>query len=125
MSIGRTFKEAFQKAARSLEIGRDGLVSLLSRVDYRALALAVRELRTQLPGAGVPHDLFTRTTEGMPAATQEELREAVLEVIATPLADRAWYIADALRLGATVEEIHGRTKIDPWFLVQMREIIDA
>jgi carbamoyl-phosphate synthase large subunit len=125
MSIGRTFKEAFQKAARSLEIGRDGLVSLLSRVDYRALALAVRELRAQLPGVGVPHDLFTRTTEGMPAATPEELREAVLEVIATPLADRAWYLADALRLGATVDEIHRRTGIDPWFLVQLSEIIEA
>ncbi len=125
MSIGRTFKEAFQKAARSLEIGRDGLVSLLARVDYRALALAVRELRAQLPGVGIPHDLFTRTTEGMPAATQEELREAVLEVIATPLADRAWYLADALRLGATVDEIHRRTGIDPWFLVQLREIILA
>src|SRR5438477_8825385 len=38
MSIGRTFCEALQKAARSLETGKDGLVSLLDRVDYRALA---------------------------------------------------------------------------------------
>ena len=36
MSIGRTFCEALQKAARSLETSRDGLVSLVSRVDYRA-----------------------------------------------------------------------------------------
>ncbi|MGC4068203.1 MAG: hypothetical protein QM784_26855 [Polyangiaceae bacterium] len=37
MSIGRTFAEALQKAARSLETGKDGLVSLLDRVEYRAL----------------------------------------------------------------------------------------
>src|SRR5690349_3638392 len=55
MSMGRTFKEAFQKAARSLETNRDGLVSLLNRVDYRSLASAVAELRNQLPGVGVPH----------------------------------------------------------------------
>src|SRR4029078_423591 len=38
MSIGRTFCEALQKAARSLETGKDGLVSLVGRVDYRILA---------------------------------------------------------------------------------------
>src|SRR4029079_9418441 len=38
MSIGRTFPEALQKAARSLETGKQGLVSLLDRVDYRVLA---------------------------------------------------------------------------------------
>jgi carbamoyl-phosphate synthase large subunit len=125
MSMGRTFKEAFQKAARSLEIGRDGLVSLLAKVDYRALAAAVAALRSQLPGVGVPHDLFTKTTEGMPPATTDELREAVLDVIATPLADRAWYVVDAIRLGASIEDVQRRTGIDPWFLAQIVEIVDA
>src|SRR5690606_39145272 len=38
MSIGRTFPEAFQKAARSLETGKNGFSSLLDRLDYRQLA---------------------------------------------------------------------------------------
>src|SRR6185503_21179706 len=42
MAIARTFKESLQKAARSLETGRDGLVSLLSRVDYRLLVAEAR-----------------------------------------------------------------------------------
>jgi carbamoyl-phosphate synthase large subunit len=123
MAIGKTFKQAFQKAARSLEIGRDGLVSLLERVDYRALALEVQAMRTATPGTGyvaVP----ARPSENLPAPTRDELREAILDIVRTPLAERAWYLADALRLGASVEQLHEVTKIDPWFLVQLRELIE-
>src|SRR5687768_5911403 len=52
MAIGRTFREAFQKAARSLENGRLGLVSLRGRVDYSELARSLRVL--QGAGAGAP-----------------------------------------------------------------------
>jgi len=122
MAIGKTFKEAFQKAARSLEIGRDGLVSLLGRADYLQLAEEVRAMRAQAPGTpvmlGAP-----RKSENIPAASDEELRDAILDIIATPLGDRIWYMCDALRLGASVEELHRATAIDPWFLVQIEEII--
>jgi carbamoyl-phosphate synthase large subunit len=122
MSIGKTFKEAFQKAARSLEIGRDGLVSLLERADYLQLASEVRTMRSQPPGMpitlGAP-----RKNDALPMATDEELRDAILDIIATPLGDRVWYLCDAMRLGASVEEIHRATAIDPWFLTQLAEII--
>jgi carbamoyl-phosphate synthase large subunit len=122
MSIGKTFKEAFQKAARSLEIGRDGLVSLLERADYLQLASEVRTMRSQQPGTpitlGAP-----RKNDALPTATDEELRDAILDIIATPLGDRVWYLCDAMRLGASVEEIHRATAIDPWFLTQLAEII--
>jgi carbamoyl-phosphate synthase large subunit len=123
MAIGKTFKQAFQKAARSLEIGRDGLSSLLSRIDYRTLLTDVRAMKAALPGSGYVAAV-TRLNENLPAATNEELKEALLEIIETPLADRAWYMGDALRVGATVEELHRATKVDPWFLVQMKELID-
>ncbi|GAB4205290.1 MAG: carbamoyl-phosphate synthase large subunit [Sandaracinaceae bacterium] len=122
MAIGKTFKEAFQKAARSLEIGRDGLVSLLGRVDYRQLADELRTMRAQTPGTAVTFG-GARKSESLPEATPEELREAILEIVATPLGDRAWYLCDALRLGATVEQLHKATAIDPWFLGQLEEII--
>jgi carbamoyl-phosphate synthase large subunit len=124
MAIGKTFKEAFQKAARSLEIGRDGLVSLLGRVDYRQLADDVRAMRGQAPGTAMVLGT-TRVSENLPDATPEETREAILEIVATPLGDRVWYLCDALRLGATVEELHRATAIDPWFLTQLAEIVQT
>ena len=123
MSIGKTFKEAFQKAARSLEIGRDGLSSLLGRVDYLALAKDVRALRQSMPGTPVMLDSGRKSDPGGVVPTNEEILEAILDIVATPLADRAWYLADALRLGATVEQLHRVTYIDPWFLTQMEQLI--
>ncbi len=120
MAIGRTFKEALQKAARSLEIGRDGLASLIGRVDYRELAAQVRRLHDTGEGLNLSRPI----NEDLPPATTEELRESIREVIRTPLGERLWYIADGLRVGLTVDEIHKATAIDPWFLVQMKEIID-
>jgi carbamoyl-phosphate synthase large subunit len=51
---------------------------------------------------------------------QEELRERLKE----PNSDRLWYIAESMREGMSIEEIYDVTKIDPWFLNNIREIID-
>jgi carbamoyl-phosphate synthase large subunit len=120
MSIGRTFKEAIQKATRSLEIGRSGLVTLADRVDYRSLRDALRKQRETM----VPMGVVPKLPEGMPPATGAELKDILLEVIRTPLSDRIWYIVDALRVGATIEEIHTATWVDPWFLTQLKELVD-
>ncbi len=119
MAMGRTFKESLQKAARSLEIGRDGLGSLLNKVDYRDLAAQIRRLRE----SGEAINPAKPMLQDLPDATEAELREAIEEVIRTPLADRLWYIADGLRVGLTVDDIHRATEIDSWFLEQMRQII--
>ena len=89
MGIGRTFKESFQKAIRSLEIGHDGLES--------------PEVRG---GASLPLD-------------------ALWAQIETPRPGRPWAIAEALRRGISVEEIHRRSWIDPWFLRNLQEIVEA
>ncbi|MBO6939641.1 MAG: carbamoyl-phosphate synthase large subunit [Deltaproteobacteria bacterium] len=119
MSIGKTFKESFQKAARSLETGRDGLVSLLDDIDYRDLAAQLRRLKN----TGEAMNLH-RPLQQLPPATTEELQESILEVVQTPLSDRLWYIADGFRVGLTVEQLHEATFIDRWFLVQFQQIID-
>ena len=121
MSIGKTFKESLQKAARSLETGHDGLDSMLERIDYRELASQVRglvERREPMVGGA-------RIDDSVPAATNDELKAAILELIQTPLAERIFYVADGMRVGLTNDEIFGATKIDMWFLTQIREIIDA
>jgi carbamoyl-phosphate synthase large subunit len=92
MSIGRTFKEALQKAIRSLEIDRFGLESAL------------------------------RLSGGAPV---EGERERVIEKLRVPNWERLWYVADALRLGLTVNEVATITRIDPWFLYQIAELVAA
>ncbi len=75
MSIGRTFCEALQKAARSLETGKDGLVSLLGRVDYRMLAepQEARAIwRWRRPSVEAPR-------EPSPPATRARARAALRE----------------------------------------------
>ncbi|MSQ95295.1 MAG: carbamoyl-phosphate synthase large subunit [Gemmataceae bacterium] len=49
--------------------------------------------------------------------------EAVIKSLATPNTDRIWHIRFAYKMGMTTEEIHTRTKIDPWFLTNIKDII--
>lgn len=95
MSIGRTFKESFQKALRSLEIGVCGLDSKL-------------------------FDLGAETRRSL---TEKE-QALLLEKLKIPNAERVWYLGDALRSGMSVEEIQRHTFFDPWFLHCIRQIIE-
>ena len=119
MSIGGTFCQALQKAARSLETGRDGLVSLLGRVDYRLLA---RPKRQRDLGMDPPS---LESVVELPPASDDELLDAVRSMVARPLADRLFYVADAMRLGMSDHELGKLTSIDPWFLGQIRRIVAA
>ena len=95
MAIGRTFKESFQKALRSLEIGVCGLDSRL----------------------------FDLSAETRRSLTEKE-HGLLLEKLKTPNAERVWYLGDALRSGMSVEEVFRHTAFDPWFVNNMRQIIE-
>ena len=95
MAIGRTFKESLQKAIRSLELELNVLVSRFG-LD--------RGIRVE----------FNRT----------EAIEQLNQVLQTPLPERLWYVADAMRLGFTDAELFATTKVDPWFLDQVRQLVD-
>src|SRR6476620_2189721 len=86
MAIGRTFKEALQKALRSLEIKRFGLC-----------------------GDGADNDVDLETLR---------LKLAI------PNAERIFYIAQAFQKGASIDEVFELTKIDRWFLHNVREIVE-
>ncbi|RYE95090.1 MAG: carbamoyl-phosphate synthase large subunit [Myxococcales bacterium] len=121
MAIGRSFPEALQKAARSLETGKDGLVSLRGRVDYRRAAADpahVRDLGMDAPDAAAP-------PIALDPATDDELRAALRKLVPVASAERLFQVADALRLGITEEELNRTTAIDPWFLRQIGRIVDA
>ncbi|MES2706417.1 MAG: carbamoyl-phosphate synthase large subunit [Verrucomicrobiota bacterium] len=86
MAIGRTFKEALQKALRSLETGRAGL------------------------GADGKDPVITD-------------REEIVRKLTIPNADRIFWLSVAFERGWELEEIHELTKIDPWFLHQIQDIV--
>src|SRR6266571_4226531 len=97
MSIGRTFKESLQKCLRSLEIGRSGL-----------------------GGDGQPWRVGSEVY-----GDRDILPRAIIsQKLSVPNAERIFFIRHALRAGFTIEEIFNLTKIDRWFLVQIKEIVD-
>ncbi|MFB3884199.1 MAG: carbamoyl-phosphate synthase large subunit [Thermodesulfobacteriota bacterium] len=99
MAIGRTFKEALQKGLRSLEIGRAGL------------------------GAD-GKDKFPFPPGVVKEALRKRTLEEVRKKLTTPNAERIFTIRHALLLGMKIEEIYDLTKIDPWFLTNIQEIIE-
>ncbi len=108
MAIGRTFKEALQKGLRSLEIKRFGLGGDGKDKVFEEV-LDTREKLLQWIDS-VPN--------------QSELRKKLRWRIAVPKQDRLFYLRYALLAGLTVEEIYQSSKIDPWFLEQIKQIVD-
>ena len=86
MSIGKNYKEAFQKAIRSLETGRYGL--------------------------------------GHAKDFDKKSKEELLKMLVSPSSERHFIMYEALRKGATVEEIHELTKVKAWFINQMKELVE-
>ena len=86
MSIGKTYKEAFQKAIRSLERGRYGL--------------------------GFAKDFNSKT------------KEELINMLHVPTSERQFIMYEALRKGATVDELFELTKIKKYFIEQMKELVD-
>ena len=86
MSIGKTYKEAFQKSIRSLEIGRYGL--------------------------GFARDFNSKTLDELMAMLNE------------PSSERQFIMYEALRKGAGVQELYEKTYIKPWFIEQMKELVE-
>ena len=100
MAIGRTFREALQKAIRGLEIGRDGL--------------------------GGDGKMIKETLGGRSSTSREfqDLLEDFKKKLMIPNCDRIFNIKNALQLGMSVEEISEISSIDPWFIRQIKEILD-
>jgi carbamoyl-phosphate synthase large subunit len=97
MSIGRTFKESLQKCLRSLEISRSGLGGDGKPWRVGADLYGDRDV--------LPRDLITRK-------------------LTVPNAERVFFLRHAMRAGFTLDEIFDLTKIDRWFLTQIKEIVD-
>jgi carbamoyl-phosphate synthase large subunit len=86
MSIGKTYKEAFQKAIRSLENGRYGL--------------------------------------GFAKDFHEKPLDELMQMLNYPASERHFVMYEALRKGADVQELYKKTYIKPWFIQQMKELVE-
>jgi len=86
MSIGKTYKEAFQKSIRSLEIGRSGL--------------------------------------GFAKDFHEKSLDQLMAMLVEPSSERQFIMYEALRKGARVDDLYRVTYIKPWFIEQMRELVE-
>src|SRR5690554_4365408 len=109
-----TFEKFGEADARlTTQMKSVGEVMAIGRTFQESLQKALRGLEVGSAGFESKLDL---TTEEAPGRIRHEL--------ATPGAERIWYVGDAFRLGMTVEEIYGISHIDPWFLEQIAELIE-
>ncbi|MGH9314451.1 MAG: carbamoyl-phosphate synthase large subunit, partial [Vicinamibacterales bacterium] len=108
MAIGRTFKEAFLKAFRSLELGKSG--RLFTQEGTRAAALESQE--------------EDREAQGPATWEAQEDHAALQRALSVPTDRRMWAIFRALAQGWTVDELHAQTKMDPWFLTQFQQLAE-
>ena len=126
MSIGRTFKEALQKGIRSMEVKRFGLG--LDRID-KWWRRQMAEL--DAPPAAAPSSLgdrgaFVTRTAAMEQAAQvwPIPEDRLIRKLSIPSQGRPYYIRYAFKMGYSLERVHELTHIDPWFLSQMKELVD-
>ncbi|MSP53227.1 MAG: carbamoyl-phosphate synthase large subunit [Gammaproteobacteria bacterium] len=91
-----------------------GEVMAIGRTFQESLQKAMRSLETGVYGFRPMVDLNT-----------PDISQKLTDELRTPRADRLWYIGDAFRYGWNVEKIAKRTKIDPWFLTQIADIISS
>ncbi len=86
MSIGKTYKEALQKAIRSLENGRYGL--------------------------GFAKDFHQKSLD------------ALMDMLKEPTSERQFIMYEALRKGADIQKLYEKTYLKPWFIQQMKELVE-
>ena len=99
MSIGRTFREAFQKAIRSMEVKRHGF-----GLD--------------------PLDPWLAHQRGDAAAEWPVPEDKLARKLSVPSQGRPWFVRAALRAGWTIDRIHDLTGIDRWFLAQFASLVE-
>ncbi|MFZ6655971.1 carbamoyl-phosphate synthase large subunit [Undibacterium sp. TJN19] len=120
----------------SFEPSIDYVVTKIPRFAFEKFPQADNRLTTQMKSVGEVmaigrtfQESFQKAlrglevgVDGMNEKTQD--RETLEKELGEPGPDRIWYVGDAFAQGFTLEEVHQLTHIDPWFLVQIKDIVD-
>jgi carbamoyl-phosphate synthase large subunit len=124
----------------SFEPSIDYVVTKIPRFAFEKFPKADARLTTQMKSVGEVmaigrtfQESFQKALRGLEIGKHglcnhidldsSDAAESITNELRQPSADRIWYLADAFRSGMTMGEIHEITKIDPWFLVQIEDII--
>ena len=113
--IPRFTFEKFEQADDRLttQMKSVGEVMAIGRTFQESMQKALRGLETGIHGLDPILDI-----------TQEDARSKVIAELKTPRADRIQYVGDALRMGMEIDELYKHSGIDPWFLVQLQDLIN-
>ncbi|HEY8025306.1 MAG TPA: carbamoyl-phosphate synthase large subunit [Burkholderiaceae bacterium] len=120
----------------SFEPSIDYVVTKIPRFAFEKFPTADNHLTTQMKSVGEVmaigrtfQESFQKALRGLEVGVdglneKTKDREVIEEELGEPGPDRIWYVGDAFAQGFTLEEVHQLTHIDPWFLVQIKEIVD-
>src|SRR5450830_121585 len=120
----------------SFEPSIDYVVTKIPRFAFEKFPQADHHLTTQMKSVGEVmaigrtfQESFQKALRGLEVGVdglneKTKDRETIEEELGEPGPDRIWYVGDAFAQGFTLEEVHALTHIDPWFLVQIKEIVD-
>jgi carbamoyl-phosphate synthase large subunit len=119
----------------SFEPTIDYVVTKIPRFAFEKFPQANDRLTTQMKSVGEVmaigrtfQESFQKALRGLEVGvngldTKFSDREAICAELGNPGPDRIWAVSDALRIGMSVEEVFNISKIDPWFLVQIEDLI--
>ncbi|CAL61343.1 carbamoyl phosphate synthase, large subunit (Carbamoyl-phosphate synthetase ammonia chain) [Herminiimonas arsenicoxydans] len=120
----------------SFEPSIDYVVTKIPRFAFEKFPQADSHLTTQMKSVGEVmaigrtfQESFQKALRGLEVGVdgmneKTTDRETIEEELGEPGPERIWYVGDAFAQGFSLEEVHGLTHIDPWFLAQIKEIID-
>ncbi len=120
----------------SFEPAIDYVVTKVPRFAFEKFPQADSRLTTQMKSVGEVmaigrtfQESFQKALRGLEVGVdglnqKTTDREKLQVELGEPGPERIWYVGDAFAQGMSLEEVHGLTKIDPWFLAQIKEIVD-
>lgn len=131
--VGGQFPAAFEAAI-------DYVITKIPRFNFEKFPAADPTLTTQMKAVGEVMAMGRNFQESLQKAVRaleidkyglepmfegdaDELRKQVVAALATPTQERLWVLADGFRAGMTVDELFQLTKIDPWYLVQIEDLV--
>ena len=124
----------------SFEPSIDYVVTKMPRFAFEKFITADARLTTQMKSVGEAMAIGRTFQESLQKALRSlevgsngfepmldvdnpDLRDELVAELTNPSCDRIWYLADAFRAGMSVDEVHGYSGVDPWFLMQIEDIV--
>jgi carbamoyl-phosphate synthase large subunit len=141
LAVGYTLDEIANEVTggatpASFEPSIDYVVTKVPRFAFEKFPQANDRLTTQMKSVGEVmaigrtfQESFQKALRGLEVGVdglnqRTRDRETLEQELGEPGPERIWYVGDAFEIGFTLEEVHRLTRIDPWFLDQIREIVE-